>query len=109
MTCSFYVAGENIGAARLKNKMAGINLLEGDFHMRLSEFADPSPYTLSTENAANFLKCLEGIWSNDELHQRLATVTVRFQGRQSHRRAPIVAFATAQCIGFPRSRASPNR
>ena len=28
--------------------------------MRLSEFADPSPYTLSTENAANFLKCLEG-------------------------------------------------
>jgi hypothetical protein len=77
--------------------------------MRLSEFADPSPYTLSTENAANFLKCLEGIWSNDELHQRLATVTVRFQGRQSHRRAPIVAFATAQCIGFPRSRASPNR
>ena len=29
--------------------------------MRLNEFADPSPYTLSTENAANFLKQLERI------------------------------------------------
>jgi hypothetical protein len=77
--------------------------------MRLIEFADPSLYTLSTENVAEFLKKFEQIWPSDELHQRLATVTVRFQGRQSHRRAPIVAFATAQCIGFPRSRASPNR
>ena len=85
MTCSFYVAGENIGAARLKNKMAGINLLEGDFHMRLNEFADPSPYTLSTENAANFLKRLERIWPNDELHQRLTTVTPRSPSRPSHR------------------------
>ena len=56
--------------------------------MRLNEFADPSPYTLSAENAANFLKRLEGIWSNDELHQRLATVIPRFPGRQSHRRHP---------------------
>jgi hypothetical protein len=56
MTCSFYVAGENIGAARLKNKMARINLLEGDFHMRLNEFADPSPYTLSTDDATKFLE-----------------------------------------------------
>jgi hypothetical protein len=61
-TCSFYVAGENIGAERLKNKMAWINYLEGDFRMRLNEFADPSPYTLSAKNAANFLKRLERMW-----------------------------------------------
>jgi hypothetical protein len=29
MTCSFYVAGENIGAAQLKNKVASLNLAGG--------------------------------------------------------------------------------
>ena len=40
--------GRDLVAARLKSKMAEINLSKGDFHMRLNEFADPSPYTLST-------------------------------------------------------------
>ena len=53
--------------------------------MRLNEFADPSPYTLSTENAANFLKRLEGIWPNDDLHQRLETVIPRSPCRPSPR------------------------
>jgi hypothetical protein len=86
MTCSFYVAGGNIVAARLKNKMAGINLSGGDFHMRLAKFADPSPHTLSPENVANLLKRLEGVWPNDELHQRLATVIPRAPCRLQHRR-----------------------
>jgi hypothetical protein len=34
--------------------------------MRLSEFADPSSYTLSTDDAANFLKQLERVWSRDD-------------------------------------------
>jgi hypothetical protein len=56
--------------------------------MRLNEFADPSPYTLSTENAASSLNRLERIWPNDELHQRLATVTPRSPCRPQHRRHP---------------------
>ena len=56
--------------------------------MRLIEFADPSPYTLSTDDAANFLKQLERIWPYDELHQRLATVIPRSPCRLSHRRHP---------------------
>ena len=56
--------------------------------MRLNELANPLPYTLSTENAANFLKRLERIWPSDELHQRLATVIPRSPCRSSHRLHP---------------------
>lgn len=35
--------------------------------MRFHEFADPKPYTLSADDAANLLKQLERIWPHDDV------------------------------------------
>ena len=71
--------------------------------MRLIEFADPSLYTLSTENAANFLKQLERIWPRDAFHQRLGDGHSSLPASGITSAAPIVAFATAQCNARPRT------
>jgi hypothetical protein len=35
--------------------------------MRLNEFADPKPYTLSADDATDFLKQLERIWPHKDV------------------------------------------
>jgi hypothetical protein len=45
--------------------------------MHLFELVDSSPYTVTTDDATNFLEQLERIWPRDELHRRLDTVTPR--------------------------------
>jgi hypothetical protein len=74
--------------------------------MRLNEFADPSPYRLSTEDAENFLKRLERIWPNDEFRQRSATVIPRSPSRRQHRQhpssnSPPRSVTTVRAVGRP--------
>jgi hypothetical protein len=35
--------------------------------MRLDQFTDPKPYTLSADDAADFLRQLETLWPNDDI------------------------------------------
>jgi hypothetical protein len=35
--------------------------------MRFHEFADPKPYTLSADDAADFIKQLERIWPQEDV------------------------------------------
>jgi len=37
------------------------------YQMRLNQFTDPKPYTLSADDAADFLRQLETLWPNDDL------------------------------------------
>ena len=44
-----------------------INFLKGDPHMHLNQFTDPKPYTLSADDAADFLRQLKTLWPNDDI------------------------------------------
>ena len=35
--------------------------------MRLSDFAEPKPYTVSVDDVSDFLDQLEGIWSRNDV------------------------------------------
>ena len=57
---------DNILTTYLSDKVVVINL-ERRFHMRFNEFADPRPYTLSADDATDFVERLERIWPHEDV------------------------------------------